>query len=120
MGIFKTKRFSKWASSELSDQDLKSAIDEIKGGLIDADLGGDLIKKRIARQGGGKREGYRVIIATRYEENWFFILGFPKNERSNITKKEKEALQLMAQDLLSYTQDQIEQAREAGSLTEIL
>jgi hypothetical protein len=103
----------------LNGQDLKNAIEEIKHGLVDADLGGGVLKKRVARQGQGKRSGYRVIIATRYEEHWFFILGFPKNERSNMTKKEEESLKLMAHELLSYTQAQIEQAKKAGSLIEI-
>jgi hypothetical protein len=49
MLIFKTKTFTKNAASEgLTDEALKKAIAEIEQGLVNAVLGGNLIKKRVA------------------------------------------------------------------------
>ena len=55
-------------------------------GLYDADVGGGLVKKRIARPGQGKRGGFRTLVATNKGNRWVFVFGFPKNERSNIDK----------------------------------
>ena len=57
-------------------------------GLVDADLGGHVVKKRIALPGRGKRGGARTIVATRMTDRWFFLFGFSKNERSDIDKDE--------------------------------
>ncbi len=69
-------------------------------GLIDADLGGGVIKKRVALPGRGKRGGSRTLVATNKADRWFFVFGFEKNERANINDKELEALQATAADLL--------------------
>lgn len=81
----------KWAKKErLIDACLLKAIDEIKEGLIDADLGGGLVKKRIARKGEGKRGGHRVLLAFKDHERAVFIFGFSKNDRENLEDDEKE------------------------------
>jgi len=110
--IYKTKPFNKWQikSTELEDSALIQAIHEIQDGLYDADLGGNLYKKRIARDGAGKSSGYRTIIATRLKNRWIFILGFAKNEKDNISNNELKALQRFAQLLLNYTDGEIKQA----------
>lgn len=71
-------------------------------GLIDADLGGGVVKKRIALPGKGKSGGSRTIVANRKNSHWFFVYGFDKNDRANITDREKYALQKMATDLFVY------------------
>lgn len=75
--IFKTKNFQRWMKRErIPDRVLCNAIDEIKQGLVDVDLGGGLIKKRVARQGAGKRGGYRTLIAFRnlhYEHAFLYM-----------------------------------------------
>ena len=48
----------------LSREDV-AAIETAGRGLIDADLGGGLIKQRVARPGQGKRGGFRMMIAFR-------------------------------------------------------
>jgi hypothetical protein len=79
----------KWQVKEgISDMDLVNAVDEIKQGLIDASLGGCLIKKRVARRGSGKSSGYRTIIATNKNNRWFFLFGFAKKEKGNLTQQE--------------------------------
>jgi hypothetical protein len=81
MRVFKNKMFLKWAKSEdLKDSVLLNAAREISQGLVDADLGGNLFKKRIARKGQGKRGGFRTIVVFQKEYRTIFIYGFPKNQ----------------------------------------
>lgn len=72
----------------------------MEAGLIDADLGGGVIKKRIGLPGKGKRGGVRTLIATNRGDRWFFVFGFEKSDRSNIDSREEAALKLLANDLL--------------------
>ena len=51
MRVFKTKEFVRFARKEkVGDGDLCAAIERAERGLIDAALGGGLIKQRIARK----------------------------------------------------------------------
>jgi hypothetical protein len=88
-------------------------------GLFEADLGGGLLKKRIARPGEGKSGGYRTLVATNRGGRWVFVFGFPKNERSNIDKDEQEALKKLAAHLLSLTISAIGKAISDGELIEV-
>lgn len=104
MVIYKTRWFDRWAHKQgLTTPALCDAIREMVNGLFDADLGGGLFKKRIARSGQGKSGGYRTLVATNKGNRWVFVYGFPKNERSNIDKDETEALKKLAAHLLSLT-----------------
>jgi hypothetical protein len=98
---------------------LISAIREIQEGLFDADLGGGIIKKRVALPGRGKRGSTRTLLATNRDDHWFFVFGFEKNERDNITSKELEALRALAADLLRLTTKQMIEAIRQGSLVEV-
>ena len=89
------------------------------GGLYEADLGGGLLKKRIARPGQGKSGGFRTLVATNNGNRWIFVFGFPKNERSNIDKDEAEALKKLADHLLSLTAQALDKAQRAGELMEV-
>jgi hypothetical protein len=91
----------------------------MSGGLYDAELGGGLFKKRIARPGQGKRGGYRTLIASNRGDKWFFVFGFPKNERSNIDKGEEEALKRLATELLSLNPEALEIAKQENELIEV-
>lgn len=88
-------------------------------GLIDADLGGYIVKKRVALPGRGKSGGARTIVATKKRNRWFFVFGFAKNEKSNITVSELERLQSFAADLLSLSDNSLDQAVREGKLVEI-
>lgn len=102
--VFKTKSFAKFASKAgLTDATLCHAVAEMEQGLIDADLGGGVVKKRIALPGKGKSGSSRTIVAHRKESHWFFVYGFEKNDRANITDREKSALQKLAVDLFAYS-----------------
>jgi len=105
--------------TELSDKALCKAVTEMDQGLIDADLGGGVVKKRVALPGHGKRGSIRTLVATRRGDYWFFLYGFEKNERSNISNEELEGLQEIAQQLLARTSAELDAAVQAGSLQEI-
>ena len=79
-------------------------------GLIDADLGGGVVKKRIGLAGRGKRGGARTLVATNKGNRWFFVFGFEKNERANIADDELEALRDIAEQLLVRTGSQLDDA----------
>ena len=89
MRLFKTKPFSRFVTQEgIADVVLWDAIRRAEAGLIDADLGGGVIKQRLARQGQGKSGGFRSIILFRRREMAFFVYGFAKNDRDNIDRRE--------------------------------
>lgn len=120
MRIFKSKLFSKWAEKEkLTDKALGQAIKEMNDGLVDADLGGHVYKKRAAIEGQGKSGGLRTVLAFKIENKAFFMYGFSKNQRANINVKELKSLKLMAKDLLSYSDNQLKKAINSGCLLEV-
>lgn len=120
MGIYKTRWFDRWARKQgLSTPSLCAAVREMTAGLYDADLGGGLLKKRIARPGQGKSGGFRTLVATNKGSRRIFVYGFPKNERSNIDKDEEEALKKLAVALLSPTVQALGKAQHAGELMEV-
>lgn len=88
-------------------------------GLIDADLGGHVVKKRVALPGQGKHGGARTIVATKLADRWFFLYGFGKNERANIDKDELKVLQEVAKDLLGFDDRQLATALVAGEIVEV-
>ena len=120
MAIYKTRWFDRWARKQnLSMRALCEAVREMAAGLYEADLGGGLLKKRIARPGQGKSSGFRTLVATNKGSRWFFVFGFPKNERSNIDKDEEDALKRLAVYLLSLTLPALAKAQGAGELMEV-
>jgi hypothetical protein len=96
---------------------LRVAIAELEQGLADA-LGGCMYKKRVALPGRGKRGGARTLVAFRRGSAAFFIYGYPKNERANITDRELGALRLLAKELLGYSEQRLVTAVKAGELFE--
>jgi hypothetical protein len=118
--VFKIRYFGRWMrKTELTDEALCGAVREMAQGLIDADLGGGVVKKRVGLGGRGKRGGSRILVATNKGDLWFFMFGFEKNERANISAEERVALQSIAQDLLSRTSTELDAGVEDGSLQEI-
>jgi len=119
--IFKTKEFNHFAHDEaIADKILKKAALQIEAGLIDADLGGGVIKQRVPRPGKGKSGGYRVIVCFQKERCLFFVHGFAKSRQSNITAIELIDLRDLAKILLNLTDDQLTDAIAAGAVLEIL
>jgi hypothetical protein len=117
---FKTRTFNRWLrKSGLSDRQLIAATAEMQRGLIDSDLGGHVVKKRVALPGQGKRGSTRTLVGTNYRDRWFFLFGFGKNERDNITANELVVLQEISKDLLALDDKQLEIAIENGELLEM-
>lgn len=118
--IFKTRVFERWMQKvELSDALLLNAVDEMERGLIDADLGGGVFKKRIALPNRGKSGSVRTLIATNKNDRWFFVLGFEKNQRENINSKELAFLKDFAADLLTITDEKLVNSIKSKNLLEI-
>lgn len=103
----------------LSNDAICQAVSEMAQGLIDADLGGNVVKKRIGLPGQGKRGGARTIVATKMADRWFFLYGFGKNERANIDKDELKVLQEVAKELLELKDRQLAVALTAGEIMEV-
>lgn len=120
MAVYQTRWFDRWARKEgLTTSSLCAAVQEMTAGLYDADLGGGLLKKRMARPAQGKRGGFRTLVATNKGTRWVFVFGFSKNKRSTIDKAEEFALKKLAAYLLSLTTQAIEKAQRAGELMEV-
>jgi hypothetical protein len=122
MRVFKNKWFARLARTEaIPDSTLLRAAAEVIAGEVEADLGGSLFKKRLAREGGGKRRGYRVLIGYKRPNSnrIVFLYAFPKNARTNISDKEKEALSLVAEAFISATDAQVSFLLKEGSIVEV-
>lgn len=91
----------------------------MESGLIDADLGGFLYKKRVARAGGGKSGGYRTLLSARIGSRYVFLHGFPKSATANITQDEKKALQYAGKVFLELPVAALSKALQTGVLLEV-
>jgi hypothetical protein len=121
MRVFKNKSFARFSrKARITDTVLCGAVDAASRGLIDADLGGGVIKQRIARPGEGKSGGFRTIILFRIRERAFFVHGFAKNERDNIRDDELAAFRMLAALMIAYDDDALARAIENGTLTEVM
>ena len=119
MRIFKTRALARFAKREaISDESLVAAIETAKRGLIDADLGGGLIKQRVARPGQGKRGGFRMLIGFR-SDRAIFLFGFAKNERENIDDKQLTTLREIVASWFAADDKKIAQALKDGLLIEV-
>jgi hypothetical protein len=117
--ILKTSWFERFASKHnISDTSLMEAVTRAANGLIDADLGGGLIKQRIARSGAGKRGGFRAVIICRFNKRAFFVYGFAKNDRDNITDAETEGFRKL-RILLDLSNDQLDAMIKERKFTEV-
>lgn len=117
---FSPKSFARWMRrNKVTDNDLIAATEEMADGLIDADLGGHVVKKRVALQGRGKSSGAKTIVATKSGRRWIYLFGFEKNERSNIDSSELKALQELAKSYLEMNVAETKSAIDEGKLIEL-
>ncbi|MXY79342.1 MAG: type II toxin-antitoxin system RelE/ParE family toxin [Chloroflexi bacterium] len=121
MQTFKTKAFARFAAREgLEDTALCEAIRRARGGLIDADLGGGVIKQRIARKGSGRSGGFRMIVLFRRGAlAAFFVYGFAKSDRENLRRDELETYRLLADRYLALDEKGLTAAQAAGAIVEV-
>ncbi len=121
MQVFKTKSFARFArKARIADALLGAAIAEVTQGRVDADLGGGVLKQRVARPDGGKSGGFRTIIVLRLGERAFFVHGFAKNEQDNIRADELAAFKRLAAALLGLDDAALQRAVLNGTLTEVM
>lgn len=121
MRIFKTKNFVRWANKEkIPDKHLIATVALLEQGLGSADLGGGLMKCRLARSGQGKRGAYRVLLAFRREERTLFVFGFSKSDRANLDRAEHLIYRQLAGQYLALTKEQLMTMCRSGELTEVL
>lgn len=121
MRTFKSKVFSRFANQEnISDDTLCEAVARAERGLIDANLGGGVIKQRIARPNEGRSGGFRSIVLLRVGERAIFVFGFAKNKTDNISDSNLKAFKLLAKTLLNHDAEQIQNLLDVGELTEVM
>jgi len=115
-----TKHFSKWASKQnIPANELSKALSDVQQGRYEANLGGNVFKKRIRFKGEGKSGGGRTILCYKKNERVVFVHGFAKNEKSNVSKKELMAFKELFKVLLSLNSEQLAVAIENGNLVEV-
>ena len=120
MEIYKGIEFGKWVLKyAISDEVLMSAIEEMNQGSYDANLGGNVYKKRIALGNKGKRGGARTILAFKVNERAFFIYGFAKSKRDNIKEEELKVLRKLAKIYLNLTELELIKAVQDGNLIRV-
>jgi hypothetical protein len=120
MQILKTRWFARFARQErITDISLREAIERAERGLIDADLGGGLIKQRVARQGQGRSGGYRTIIAYCVKDRAVFLYGFAKSEKENLDPNQFATARKLAGKWLDADAGQIKLAIEEDELREV-
>jgi hypothetical protein len=120
MQVLMLKWFARFARTErIADASLIEAIQRAERGLVDADLGGGLIKQRVARPGKGRSSGYRVIVAYLARKRAVFLLGFAKNEQDNIEQDELQSLRNLGEKWLAASSESVDASLENGSLKEV-
>lgn len=120
MQTFKTKAFARFAKREgLDDAVLCEAVRRAESGLIDADLGGGVIKQRVARTGGGRSGGFRTIVLFRRGDLAFFVYGFAKSDRGNLRPDELAAFRLLADEYLGLDESGLKTAQSVGAIIEV-
>jgi hypothetical protein len=120
MRIIKTKLFAKWAiKNQVGDNQLVNAANEIAIDIYETNYGGGVIKKRVANKGRGKSGSVRTIIAFKKGAHCFFIFGFEKNAKSNISSNEERAIKIVAKSLLAYSDNELTSLIKDGSLVEV-
>ena len=117
---YKTKPFARFADREgIEDETLCDAVRRAERGLIDADLGGGVIKQRIAREGYGQSGGFRAIVLFRRGERCFFVYGFAKSDRENLRRDELKAFRLLADEVLAMDEAGLGAALSNGTIVEV-
>lgn len=120
MRLLKTRDFAKWGNKQgIKDEILVKAIHKIENGLVDVNYGGNLYKKRVALVGRGKSGSVRTIIAVRIKDRAFFLYGFSKNEKANISTEEENVYKALAKKILNYSEDEINRYIALGVFIEI-
>jgi len=118
--IFKNAWFERFARKQtIQDAALRDAVHRAERGLVDADLGGGVIKQRVARPGEGRSGGYRTLILYRQAHRAFFVYGFAKSHQANISDEEEAAFKKAARHVLELTDQQLATLIRNGQFSEV-
>jgi hypothetical protein len=119
--IFMTRWFRRFARKEhLADEMLLDAVRRAERGQIDADLGGGVIKQRVARPGQGRSGGYRTLLLYRSRSRAIFAFGFAKNRKADLEPDELEAYRELAKVYLAQAERAIDKYVADSILTELI
>ncbi len=120
MRVFKTKWFARFARRQgIEDAELCAAVARAEKGLIDADLGGGVIKQRIARPGEGRSGGFRSIVLFRSGDKAFFVYGFAKGARGNVRRDELTGFRELADQMFGYDDAALAKALRGSAIVEV-
>jgi len=120
MRVVKNKVFARFAERNgIEDRQLCDAVHRAERGLIDADLGGGVIKQRVARPGKGRSGGFRTIVLFHTQERAFFAHGFAKNQKANLIKTELQDFKALAKYMLILNEAQLKLVIEAKEIIEV-
>lgn len=120
MRVFMNAWFRKFARRErIGNTALREAVSRAEAGLIDADLGGGVVKQRVARPGAGRSSGYRTLVFFRAGARAVFAFGFAKSNQDNISASDERALKGTAALVLGLTDEEMDHAVGAGKFEEI-
>ena len=120
MRIFKNTWFTRYAGKEdISDDELREAVNQLEAEQAEANLGGNVYKLRVARSGEGKSGGHRVIVLFKSGERTFYVYGFAKSERDNISEKTLRNFKKAAKEFFSMTDEQIDMTIKNNQLIEL-
>lgn len=120
MQVYKTKGFARFSRRQRIDDDaLCEAISRAEQGLIDADLGGGVIKQRVPRPGQGRSGGFRTIVFYRVKARAVFVDGLAKSDQDNFDDDDLERFRNLATEFLSYDEKQVAKLVKAGAWIEV-
>lgn len=115
-----TKHFAKWAAKQnIPENELHKALEEIRSGKFEANLGGHIYKKRIRFEGKGKSGSGRTIVCYQKGDKAIYVHGFAKNEKSNLSNKELIAFKEFAKVLIELSDEKIQIALLAGDFIKV-
>ena len=118
--MFTTKAFARFAAREgIDDTASCEAVPRARRGLVDADLGGGVIKDLVARKGGGRSGGFRTIVLFRWDELALFVYGFAKSSRESLRRDELETFRLLADEYLALDRTGLSAVQAVGAIIEV-
>jgi len=118
--VFTTKAFARFAAREgIDDTASCEAVPRARRGLVDADLGGGVIKDLVARKGGGRSGGFRTIVLFRWDELALFVYGFAKSSRESLRRDELETFRLLADEYLALDRTGLSAVQAVGAIIEV-
>jgi hypothetical protein len=119
--MFKTARFARFARADgIADDFLVEAVRRAELGLVNAWLGGGVIKQRLAREGQGRSGGYRAIAFFRADERAVFAFGYAKSDRDDLHPGEVVQFKRLAKHVLALADEQLSALVARGALEEVV